>query len=221
MIFNIHILDFLFLLIIMYMSHNMLKKHSLGNFETTNEIKNEQQEENSLLVFSDNFIDFEYFDNEKPNNEFIVPNFYHFAYTNSQELTEDQYLNILSIIHYQNPSLIFLHYLDPSFLKGQYWNKLKDQFGSIIRTNHVKLKSKIFEQAIKLEKHSFDILKLEILMFYGGVFKDENVFLLESLDEYRRFEMVVFQFNSSLIRTDLMIANRNARFIRTCFDSYR
>jgi len=221
MIFNFHILDLFFLLVILYMSHNALNNKNIAYFDVSRESIKEQVEENRSLMYSDKYIDFESFDNKIPDDDFIVPNIYHFILTNSKELTDEQYLTILSVVHYQKPSLVFLHHLDAGSLKGKYWQKLIDKFGSIIRTNQVKLKNKIFEQVIQVAKHSFDILKLEILMFYGGVFIDENVYLTESLEKYRRFEMVVFQFNSSSMRTDLMIANRNARFIRACFDSYR
>ena len=203
------------------MSHRALKNENIAYFDAANEPTKEQFEENAFLMFSEKYIDFESFDNEIPDNDFIVPNIYHLVITNRKELTDEQYLTILSVIHYQKPSLVFLHYLHPDSLKGKYWQQLIDRFSSIIRTNKVKLKNRIFEQAIKVEKHSFDILKLEILMFYGGVFIDENVYLVEPLDDYRRFEMVIFQFNSTSMRTDLMIASRNARFIRACFDSYR
>lgn len=59
-------------------------------------------------------------------------------------------------------------------------------------------------------------------MNYGGIYLDNDVYLVNSFDKYRVYEMTVSWDNEKeAIGNQVFIANRNARFLRAYFDTYR
>ena len=60
-------------------------------------------------------------------------------------------------------------------------------------------------------------------MEYGGIYLDNDQYIVRSLDRYRQFEMTVgFEDMSKFIMgSQILIAHRNARFLKAWFDTYR
>lgn len=53
-----------------------------------------------------------------------------------------------------------------------------------------------------------------ILMSYGGIYLDNSVLVVNSLDKYRKFEMTLsWEVNGQSLATNVMIANPYARFL--------
>ena len=68
-----------------------------------------------------------------------------------------------------------------------------------------------------------DVWRLLILMQYGGIYVDNDIFVVNSLDKFRRYEMTVGFENMTehVMGNQVLIAHRNARFLRICYDTYR
>lgn len=61
-----------------------------------------------------------------------------------------------------------------------------------------------------------------VLMNFGGIYVDNDVYVVNSLDKYRNYEMTLSWDSDELfIGSQVLIANRNARFLKAYFDSYR
>ena len=62
-----------------------------------------------------------------------------------------------------------------------------------------------------------------MLMQYGGIYLDNDVYVVSSLDKYRRFEMTVgFEnMNEWVMGSQVLLAHKNARFLKAWFDTYR
>lgn len=66
------------------------------------------------------------------------------------------------------------------------------------------------------------MVRILVLMNFGGIYLDNDVYLVNSLDKYRIYEMTVsWDGDNEAIGNQVLIANRNARFLRAYFDSYR
>ena len=60
------------------------------------------------------------------------------------------------------------------------------------------------------------------LMSFGGIYLDNDVYLVNSLDKYRKFEMVIgWEKVDNVTGSQVLIANRNARFLKAWYDTYR
>ena len=61
-----------------------------------------------------------------------------------------------------------------------------------------------------------------ILMNYGGIYLDNDVFVINSLNKYRKYEYSVgWESYKEVLGTQVLIAHRNARLLRAHFDAYR
>lgn len=61
-------------------------------------------------------------------------------------------------------------------------------------------------------------------MHYGGIYFDKDVYVVQSLKKYFYYEMVVSwdkPFSEKGIGSQVMIANRNARLLKSYYDQYR
>lgn len=59
-------------------------------------------------------------------------------------------------------------------------------------------------------------------MNYGGIYLDTDVYVIKSLDEYRKYEITVsWDGDNEGVGVQVLIANRNARLLKAHFDMYR
>jgi mannosyltransferase OCH1-like enzyme len=60
-------------------------------------------------------------------------------------------------------------------------------------------------------------------MNYGGIYLDNDVYVIKSMNDLRKYEMVLSYENieESKIGNQIMLAHKNARFLKAYYDSYR
>jgi|LakMenEpi03Aug12_release.lakeMendotaPanAssembly.Ray.scaffolds.fasta_scaffold2923765_1 hypothetical protein len=59
-------------------------------------------------------------------------------------------------------------------------------------------------------------------MNYGGIFLDNDCYVVNSLNKYLKYEMTVSWDNDNDgLGVQVLIAHRNARLLKAHFDSYR
>lgn len=67
-----------------------------------------------------------------------------------------------------------------------------------------------------------DVLRAMILMAYGGIYLDNDVYVINSLDKYRKFEMTAgWEVIDKSIGSQVFIAHRQARFLKDFVYQYR
>jgi hypothetical protein len=173
---------------------------------------------------SQEIFDFEGFDNENGSDTQIVPNIIHLIYLETTEIQFYQAMNIYSIYLNHAPELIFIHCDNCSF-HGHYWNEIKS-----IRSlfNRIKLKPLKFHYTIFgvnygwPHYHQSDVLRILVLMNWGGIFLDNDVYVVNSLNKYRKYEMTVsWDDPNQSVGVQVLIAHRNARLLKAHFDQYR
>ncbi|RWS11431.1 hypothetical protein B4U80_01156, partial [Leptotrombidium deliense] len=60
-----------------------------------------------------------------------------------------------------------------------------------------------------------------ILMNYGGIYLDNDVFVLNPLTEFLKFEMTIAWDEGESIGNQILIASKNARFLKLWLKSYK
>ena len=175
-------------------------------------------------------INFENFDNKRERrvndaDPFIVPNIVHLVYLEATKLRFHQMMCIYSIYLNQKPDMIIIH-CDNCSLHGYYWEQIVSKVGlrNTIKLNQLDGRRKIFNQLGNFViNHRSDFWRIMILMEFGGIFLDNDVFLVRSLDKFRKYEMTVgFEQEAKfLMGNQVLIANRNARFLKAWSDTYR
>ncbi len=171
---------------------------------------------------------FEGFDNVSGvPDRLIVPNYVHFLRYGDQ-LRNVNFMDavcILSAFKNQIPDKIFFHTNLPQF-EGKYWEALLKvpKFNDTIEFVYIEPVESIFGQRLhnwyKLW-HGSDILRIDILKRFGGIFIDNDVYVVKKMDEFRKFEMVVEIADFKSFGTMTLVAHKDARFLRLWLDSYK
>lgn len=124
-----------------------------------------------------------------------MPNFVHFLRFTKREFDFLDFIVVLSALRAQRPDRLFFH-TDVRPFRGVYWEKLLTTpgFADIVEVVHMDEPSEIFGQPMDSGNHLWhasDVSRLRILIKYGGIFLDNDSYLVRSLDKFRRYEMAL------------------------------
>ena len=133
--------------------------------------------------------DFTHFDNTLGSSQLLVPNLVHFIHFDKDKISFIGFICILSAHYNHRPNIIFLH--TNVNLHGRYFKTLESVIGSRLKIVHKSKPSHVFGQKLSSVQHSADVARLKILIQYGGIVLDEDVFVVKSLNKFRHFEAAV------------------------------
>ncbi|KAJ9599988.1 hypothetical protein L9F63_009698, partial [Diploptera punctata] len=123
----------------------------------------------------------------------------------------------------QKPERIYFH-TDVKEFTGPHWIKIRDTLGSVLHFTNVTLPTEIYGTKFTFPYyvyHASDVTRIRILMEYGGIFLDNDSYIVKSLDPFRRYEMTVGVTDGDFLGTQVLIANKDARFLKLWLESYR
>lgn len=179
--------------------------------------------ENQMIRVNENL--FEGFNNETGTEDgsYIVPNIIHFIRLKQENFSFVDLVCVLSAFKNHRPDKIMFH-TDVEEFVGPYWEKIKNTPGIVYEIRKVTIPAKIFGQ--KFSKvfylwHAGDVTRIRILMEHGGIFLDNDIYVVQNLNKFRKFEMTVGWDDNQCIGTQVLIANKNARFLSQWLESYK
>ncbi|KAJ9587788.1 hypothetical protein L9F63_018771 [Diploptera punctata] len=166
---------------------------------------------------------FEGFNNETGAGKLIVPNIVHFIRFNKPNFSFVDAVIVLAAFKNQNPDKIMFHANDVNFI-GPHWDKIKSTPGLVYEIVKTAIPDDIFGQKFnegwKLW-HAGDVTRIRILMKYGGIFLDNDSYIVKSLDRFRKYEIAIGWDENQCIGTQVIVANKDARFLPLWLESYR
>jgi hypothetical protein len=168
------------------------------------------------LVFGDNT-------NGYPYN--IVPNVVHYILFSIREIQFSHFISLLSVLRNQKPDQIIIH-CDCDHLNGEYYErilKIIPKTKTILTIRQIERPTQIFGTNLNkewLNWHSADITRIKVLLEFGGIYLDQDVFVVKSLDIYRKYEMTLGWDLGLVFSNAIFIAHKNSRFLKLYFDSY-
>ena len=165
------------------------------------------------------------FNNQSGSSEFIVPNIVHYIRFNETIFSFVEYICIRSTFINHNPDFIYFH-TDVANFSGKYWDQMvnESELYAKIRIIPAELPADIFGQKLRGKFrlfHSSDILRIRLLMRHGGIYLDNDVFVVKNLDHYRTYEMVIAWDYNELMGSQVLIAHKDARFLTFWLNCYR
>ena len=175
-------------------------------------------------------LDFDGFDNETGRTyggRLIVPNLIHYIRFNKTAFTFVDYVCLRSAYIQQKPDRIYLHTnVDESNFTGHYWQRIvaERDFHRRIVIQPIELPSEIFGQPLSdgwRLFHGSDITRIRTMMTYGGIYLDNDVYVVNNLDKYRQYEIAMGWDDAQFLGSQVIIAHRNARFLPLWLDTYR
>ncbi|PSN31627.1 hypothetical protein C0J52_27550 [Blattella germanica] len=157
------------------------------------------------------------------NGSYIVPNYVHFLFFGNPRIIYTHAVCVLAAFKNQKPDRIFFHTNIKQFT-GPHWKKIKDILGDVLHIVYVTLPTEIFGQKLSVPFHMWhagDVTRIRILMEYGGIFLDNDSYIVKSLDPFRRYEMTVGVTDGNKMGTMVLIGHKDARFLKLWLESYR
>ena len=185
---------------------------------------NLQLNNTTKIEWESELVNFENFNNNTGLSEYIVPNVIHYVHLNLEEIKFPLFLSILSVWLNQKPKSIYFH-CNLCDYKGKYWDEINrmEKLRSIIQIKKIlNFNSKIFNKESGWIHHKSDVIRLLVLMACGGIYLDNDMIVINSLNRYRKFEIAVsWDSDSDGIGNQVIIANKYARLLRAMYDGYR
>ncbi|RWS05593.1 uncharacterized protein B4U79_07596 [Dinothrombium tinctorium] len=176
-----------------------------------------------LLLDTEN-IDFAALSLSKPNlNETglefdIIPNIVHFIRFRNPYVDFVLLIAIKSVLINHKPEKIYIH-CDCVTLKGKYWELLSSESKIFVRK--IEEPKYVFGHKLSSVYHASDVARIKVLMDFGGIFLDNDVFVVKSLKKFLKFEFSIGWPINDYLGTQVLIAHKNARFLKLWFQSYR
>ncbi|GAB6024895.1 hypothetical protein CHUAL_010003 [Chamberlinius hualienensis] len=132
-------------------------------------------------------------------------------------------INIMSIVDHHLPARILIHCSSCTnkTLQGKYWNMLGKKYRSIIEIMEMDEPTHIFGKPLSSVHHASDVARIKILMEYGGMFLDNDVYVVRGLHGFRHYEMALGWDEDQFLGTQVLIAHKDARFLKYWLQSYR
>ncbi|KAH6923780.1 hypothetical protein HPB50_006717 [Hyalomma asiaticum] len=147
----------------------------------------------------------------------IVPDIIHLVRYNQPELTFIDVVCLRSMYLNHRPAKIYVH-CDQCGFTGNYTRLVEGITFTFISTVFPK---EVFGIKIENSHHSTDVARLRALLRYGGIYLDGDVFVVQSLRRFLRYEATVSCQEKGSFGNMIMIHHKNSRFLRLYMDTYR
>ena len=149
------------------------------------------------------------------------PNTQH-RFTPSKPFMFLNYLIVLAARRQLRPEKIYIHYYtEPNTF---WWNQTKQDPDINVTLVKTRLVESIFNRSLDHHAHRGDIMRLEVLINYGGIYFDTDVLALRSFESLRNLSDVVManqDYDTKTACSAVIIAKKNASFLRRVYDAYQ
>jgi len=129
----------------------------------------------------------------------------------------------LSALKHQKPEEIMIHGNSHEMV-GENWERvLKEakKLNTKMTIKYMEQPMTIFGKKIAYVEHVSDIVRNDVLREYGGIYIDTDVYICKSLDAFRKYEMTLNWDEGQNMGTQVLLANKNARFLKYWHESYK
>ena len=130
------------------------------------------------------------------------------------------YLSLKSIHKHIRPDAIYMHGYDFPF-HSSYFNQSLKEFN--IKLVHSRVVSKVFNNTVMHAEHKSDVVRLESLIRFGGMYFDLDVYALQNIDDLLRgsYDFVIAAENHYGLNNGVMFSKRCAKFPLEWYNSYQ
>jgi len=104
---------------------------------------------------------------------------------------------------------------------GIYWKELKKIAGKKLILVKKSPPKKIWGNTVEVVEHQSDVIRLQVMLEVGGIYLDDDVIVLRSLDELRKNDMVLGEENFDALANSVIIANKDSWFLKRWFEEYK
>ena len=126
----------------------------------------------------------------------IVPNIIHFVCFNLTEYSFVDYICLKAAFRNHRPDNIYIHTDVGKQYHGKYWEWIQNdpELKARVVLIHLDAPSEVFGQKLSAGwrfYHGSDVARIQILMKYGGIYLDNDVYVIKNLDKYYMTECIL------------------------------
>ena len=148
-------------------------------------------------------------------NHKIIPAIFHFIYVGGRPFSLIHYLAVLTAKKVNRPECIYLHYTEePS---GVWWERAKP----LLTLNKVPPVTEIYGNAIKYPAHMADVIRMQMLQQFGGVYLDLDIICVNPLKPLMKREFVMGMEPGTGLCNAVIMARPGADFLTRWQSHYR
>ncbi|CAN7983584.1 unnamed protein product [Ixodes hexagonus] len=151
---------------------------------------------------------------------YVVPNIVHFVKFGNSPLSFIEAVCIRAAWLHQRPEATMIH-CDQcnTIVRSPLWYLIKDI--PVLKLQPTVRPTEVFGIKFSCVQHASDVVRLQVLMKYGGIYLDSDTYIVRSLDPYRRHEMSIGWPPNAYIGNQVLVAHKDARYLKLCYESYR
>lgn len=170
-------------------------------------------------------VNFDGFNNETGLPYNIVPNIIHLIRFEKENFSFIDICLLRAAHIAQNPDAIYIHTNVKEF-RGKYWFQLQEKWPDTYQVIQIKYRpvpSHVYDRPLSSSFrlfHASDIERYRILSEYGGIYFDNDVYLIQNLDMFRKFEMTLEWNPGMFLGNQVLIAHKDARFLQHCLETF-
>jgi len=128
------------------------------------------------------------YDNVTGADHFIVPNIIHFVRFNKTEYSFVDYICLKAAFRNHRPDYFYIHTDVGDKYHGKYWEWIQNdpELKARVVLLYLDLPSEVFGQKLSdgwRFHHGSDVARIRIMMKYGGIYLDNDVFVIKNLDK--------------------------------------
>jgi hypothetical protein len=145
----------------------------------------------------------------------MIPNVIHFIDVGGREFSFTHYLVVMSAYKVNTPENICYHCgIEP---QGKWWETVK----KYVTVKNRKIPLEIFGNSLTYRAHQSDVMRLEILLEYGGIYLDLDAISVNSLSPLLNHQMVMGREPESGLGSGVILAQKNSEFLGIWYERYR
>lgn len=150
----------------------------------------------------------------------MIPNILHFVFGldeafGGKPFSFIHFLAIQSAAQVHRPSEIILHY---AYLpNGPWWEAARP----LVNLNRVAPPQRVFGRELSHVAHKADVLRLEVLQRYGGIYLDCDTFSIRAFEPLRVHDTVLAVEPNAGLCNAVILTTPNSPFIQLWLESYR
>lgn len=150
----------------------------------------------------------------------MIPNIVHFifGFKNNYGYKNFSFINFLAIYtswKVNRPEKIYFHYeFEPA---GEWWELSKPY----LTLNKINAPNEIFENELKHFAHKADVVRLEMLIRYGGIYLDIDTICINSFKPLLKYDCVMGIEPEKGLCNAVILANSKSEFLRLWYQDYK
>ena len=145
----------------------------------------------------------------------MVPNIIHFIYVGGRPFSFIHFLAVYTAYKVNKPEQIYFHHTEePS---GKWW----DMARPLLKLNRVAPVNEIFGNPVIYPAHKADIIRLEMLRQFGGIYLDLDIISINPFKPLLKYNFVMGIEPGTGLCNAVIIASKDAPFLELWQEKYK